>query len=69
MPMHSPVTPAAGVAALAIHTTSLFLVMGVLALVVYRTVGVDVLRRVWVNLDLVWAGALIVAALATVLLP
>jgi hypothetical protein len=32
-------------------------------------VGVDLLQRVWVNLDLVWAGALIVAALVTVLLP
>ncbi len=58
-----------GAAALAVHTTAMFVVMAVLALVVYRTVGVDLLRRVWVNLDLVWAAALIVAAVATLLLP
>ncbi|HEX9109810.1 MAG TPA: hypothetical protein VF832_21355 [Longimicrobiales bacterium] len=58
-----------GVAALLVHTTSMFLVMGLLALVVYRTVGVDLLRRVWVNLDLVWGGALLLAAAATLLLP
>ncbi len=57
-----------GALALAVHTGSMFLVMAILALMVYRTVGVDLLRRVWVNLDLVWAVALIVAALATVLL-
>ncbi len=58
-----------GVAALALHTTAMFAVMTALALGVYRTVGVDVLRRVWVNLDTVWAVALIGAAAATLLLP
>ena len=67
MPAHG--VAANGLLALSVHTAAMFLVMTTLALVVYRTVGVDLLRRVWVNLDLVWAGALIVAALATVLLP
>lgn len=58
-----------GVAALAVHTTAMFAVMAVLAVVIYRTVGVDLLRRVWINLDLVWAGALVLAAAATLLLP
>ncbi len=58
-----------GLAALAVHTAAMFAVMAVLAVVVYRTVGVDLLRRVWVNLDLVWAGALVLAAAATLLLP
>ncbi len=58
-----------GVAALAVHTAAMFAVMATLAVVVYRTVGVDLLRRVWVNLDLVWAGALVLAAAATLLLP
>ncbi len=58
-----------GLAALALHTAAMFSVMAVLAVVVYRTVGVDLLRRVWVNLDLVWAGALVLAAAATLLLP
>ncbi len=58
-----------GAAALAVHTAAMFSVMAVLAVVVYHTVGVDLLRRVWVNLDLVWAGALVLAAAATLLLP
>ncbi len=58
-----------GLAALLVHTAAMFTVMAVLAVVVYRTVGVDLLRRVWVNLDLVWAGALLLAAAATLLLP
>ncbi len=58
-----------GLAALVVHTAAMFTVMAVLAVVVYRTVGVDLLRRVWVNLDLVWAGALVLAAAATLLLP
>ncbi len=58
-----------GAAALAIHTASMFGVMAVLAVVVYLSVDVDVLRRVWVNLDLVWAAALVLAAAATLLLP
>jgi hypothetical protein len=28
--------------------------------VVYQYVGVEVLRRAWVNLDLIWTGALVV---------
>jgi len=28
--------------------------------VVYQKLGVEVLRRAWVNLDLIWVGALVV---------
>jgi hypothetical protein len=47
--------------ALGLHTLALFVVSGVIALVVYRKVGVDILRRAWINLDVVWVGALGVA--------
>ena len=33
-------------------------VAGVVAVVVYQKLGVEVLRRAWVNLDLIWVGAL-----------
>jgi hypothetical protein len=33
--------------------------------VVFRKVGVDVLRRAWINLDLVWFGAFVVAGMIT----
>ena len=48
-------------AAVGLHTAAMLLVMGALAAAVYRKVGVGVLRRAWVNLDLVWVGALAVA--------
>lgn len=51
--------------ALFIHTGAMILVMGVVALVVYQRLGVGVLRRLWVNLDLVWAGAVGIAGVAT----
>ena len=31
---------------------------GIVALIVYQRLGVDVLRRAWINLDLIWVGAL-----------
>jgi hypothetical protein len=37
--------------------------------VVYGKVGLEVLRKSWVNLDLIWAVALIVTALFTLLIP
>lgn len=46
-------------AAVGLHSLAMLAVAGVIALVVYRTVGVDVLRRAWINLDLIWVGALV----------
>jgi hypothetical protein len=40
------------------------LVMGALALAIYQTLGLELLRRAWVNLDLVWGGALIAVGAA-----
>jgi hypothetical protein len=49
-----------------VHTVGYLMVTAVLAVVVYEKVGVRFLRKAWVNLDLVWGGALVVAGLATV---
>lgn len=54
-------------AALGVHTLALFAVMTAVAAIVYETAGVDLLRRGWVNLDLIWSVALIGAGLLTVL--
>jgi hypothetical protein len=43
----------------------MFAVSAGIAVVIYKKVGVDVLRRAWINLDLVWAGALIVTGCLT----
>jgi hypothetical protein len=52
------------VAALAVHTATMLATIGVIALVVYRWVGVAFLRRGWINLDLVWVVALLVCGVA-----
>jgi hypothetical protein len=57
-----------GIAAALVHTAGYLLVTGLIAVIVYERVGVRFLRTAWVNLDLVWAVALMVTGAATVLL-
>jgi hypothetical protein len=52
-------------AAVVVHTSAMLLVMGAAALVVYEKVGVGVLRRAWLNLDLLWAVAIVAAGTLT----
>jgi hypothetical protein len=58
--------PAAGdalvpaLAAVGLHAAAMLAVAGLIAVVVYQKVGVEVLRRAWVNLDFIWVGALVV---------
>lgn len=47
--------------AVALHTLAMLAVMALLAIVVYQWVGVDILRKAWINLDLLWIGSLFVA--------
>jgi len=47
--------------ALGVHTAALFAVMLLVAWVVYRRLGLAVLRRGWVNFDLIWAVALLLS--------
>lgn len=54
-----------GLWATAVHTLGYLLTTGVVAVVVYEKVGLRVLRRAWVNLDVVWAAALVVTAVLT----
>jgi hypothetical protein len=46
-------------AAALVHTVAMLAVMATVALVVYHVVGVAVLRRAWVNVDVLWAAALL----------
>lgn len=54
-----------GLAAVVVHSAAMLVVMGLVAVVVYEKVGLGVLRRGWVNLDLLWAGALVLAGVFT----
>jgi hypothetical protein len=49
---------ALALAAVGLHSAAMLAVAGVIAVVVYQKVGVEVLRRAWVNLDFLWVGAL-----------
>jgi hypothetical protein len=57
--------PLAAMAAIALHTGAMFLVMALIAVAVYEKVGLAILRRAWFNLDLLWAVALIGAGIVT----
>lgn len=46
-----------------VHTAAMLAVMGTVAIVIYEKVGLAILRTAWINLDLIWAGALIGAGL------
>jgi len=61
-------TPGVLAGSVGIHTLGHLLVAGLVALVVYEKVGVGILRRAWLNLDLLWMFALIATALFVLLL-
>jgi hypothetical protein len=58
----------ADLAAVAVHTLSMFAVMAVVALLVYDRLGLMILKRTWFNVDLLWAGALVGAGVITLVL-
>jgi len=43
-----------------LHTAAMLAVMAAVAAVVYRKLGLTILRRSWINFDLIWAAALLV---------
>jgi hypothetical protein len=63
----TPVTPdatiALALAALAVHTAAMLATIAAISFAVYNWIGVAFLRRGWINLDLVWTGALIVCGI------
>ena len=58
---------AGGVWATLIHTLGYFTVTAAVALLVYRKLGLALLRRSWFNLDLIWAIALVVTGFVALL--
>ncbi len=52
-------------AAVLVHSAAMLVVMGGVAVVVYDRVGLGILRKAWVNLDLVWAATLVAAGVFT----
>ena len=58
-------TALADLTAVGLHTLAMFAVMAAVAVLVYEKLGVMILKRTWFNLDLLWAGTLVVAGVIT----
>ena len=57
-----------GLLATGIHTAGYLAVTGLVAWIVYRKLGLALLRKAWFNVDLVWAAALVVSGLVMLLM-
>jgi hypothetical protein len=57
----------AGVFAVGVHTAAYLAVLALAAWVVYRKLGLNLLRRAWINMDWMWAGALVVTGVLVLL--
>jgi hypothetical protein len=66
--LHEGVSPGPATGVTLVHTGSYLLATATVAAVVYGWLGLGQLRRVWVNLDLVWGVALVLTGVATPLL-
>jgi hypothetical protein len=61
-------SPLAALVATAVHTLAYLAVTGLIAWVVYSKLGLAVLRKAWLNLNLVWAAALVVTSMVTLMI-
>jgi hypothetical protein len=55
----SGVSAVTDVAAVLVHTTAMLVAMGLVAILVYDKLGLGVLRKAWLNLDRLWAVAVV----------
>ena len=60
--------PRQALLATAVHTTAYLAVTGLVAWAVYSKLGLAILRKAWLNLHRVWAAALVVTGLVTLLM-
>ena len=61
-------SPLTALLATAVHTAAYLAVTGLIAWVVYRKLGLAILRKAWLNLNLVWAAALMVTSVVALLM-
>jgi len=64
----SAASPLAALLATAVHTFAYLAVTGIIAWVVYSKFGLAILRKAWLNLNLIWAAALVVTSVVTLLM-
>ena len=66
--LHASPDLASGLTATAVHSGSYLLVTAAIAWIVFHKLGVGLLRKAWINLDLIWAFALIASGALTAVL-
>jgi hypothetical protein len=59
---------AEAIAVVIVHTGAMLIVMGTIAIAVYQWIGLQILRSAWINLDTIWAIALIAAGLMSLII-
>ena len=64
----SAASPLAALLATGVHTIAYLAVTGLVAWVAYEKLGLALLRKAWFNFDLLWAVALVVTGLVTLLM-
>jgi hypothetical protein len=65
MPASGPL--AAGLAGVGVHTLAMLSVTAAIAATVYEWVGLEVLRRAWLNIDALWVTALVATGMLMLL--
>ena len=63
----APTTAVDGIVATLVHTVAYLAVTGAIAALVYEKFGLGMLRRAWLNVDLLWATGLVVAGVVILL--
>jgi len=70
--MHHMAAPRAGAGtallATGLHSLGYLAVTAFIAVLVFEKLGVGILRRAWINLDLIWAAALMATGTLTLML-
>ncbi len=69
MPHSAGDSAASAILAVAIHTSAMLLVTGAIAFAVYRWIGLEFLRRKWINFDRIWSLALVATGLISLAAP
>jgi hypothetical protein len=65
---HAMSDPGQAWTAITVHTVGYLLAMGTVAWIVYEKFGLSLLRKAWLNVDLIWAVALIATGGLTLVL-
>jgi hypothetical protein len=63
--MSAAASPLVALLATVVHTAAYLAVTGIIAWVVYSKLGLAILRKAWLNLNLVWGAALVVTSVVT----